>query len=120
MGTTMKAFVMQDIGRVGFMEKPIPNEVGPNGAIIKTTRALVCTSDVHTVKGAIGNRKNLTLGHETGVVRLALFESGYARTPAGRNRSIDRGLPRQLSSGLQSYRGHRQRSESGAADETIR
>ncbi len=64
MGTTMKAFVMEGIGKVGFMEKPIPSEVGPNDAIIKTTRALVCTSDVHTVKGAIGNRENLTLGHE--------------------------------------------------------
>ncbi|MDO9116542.1 MAG: NAD(P)-dependent alcohol dehydrogenase [Nitrospira sp.] len=69
MGTTMKAFVMQAIGKVGFTEKPIPNEVGPNDAIIKTTRALVCTSDVHTVKGAIGTRENLTLGHEAvGVV----------------------------------------------------
>lgn len=64
MGTTMTAFVMHGIGRVGFMEKPIPSEVGPNDAIIKTTRALVCTSDVHTVKGAIGTRENLTLGHE--------------------------------------------------------
>lgn len=69
MGTTMNAFVMHGIGRVGFMEKPIPSEVGPNDAIIKTTRALVCTSDVHTVKGAIGKRENLTLGHEAvGVV----------------------------------------------------
>ena len=64
MGTTRNAFVMQGIGKVGFMEKPSPNEVGPNDAIIKTTRALVCTSEVHTVKGAVGNRENLTLGHE--------------------------------------------------------
>jgi isopropanol dehydrogenase (NADP+) len=36
---------------------------------VKTTRALVCTSDTHTVKGAIGERKDLTLGHEAvGVV----------------------------------------------------
>lgn len=41
MGTTMNAFVMQGIGKVGFMEKSIPSEVGPNDAIIKTTRALV-------------------------------------------------------------------------------
>jgi threonine dehydrogenase-like Zn-dependent dehydrogenase len=60
----MSAFVMHGIGKVGFMEKPIPDDPGPNGAIIKTTRALVCTSDVHTVKGAIGDRKDLTLGHE--------------------------------------------------------
>ncbi len=68
MDKTMKAFVMQGIGKVGFMEKPIP-EPGPTDAIVKTTRALVCTSDVHTLKGAIGDRKELTLGHEAvGVV----------------------------------------------------
>lgn len=59
----MKAFVMQGIGQVGFTEKPVP-EPGPNDAIIKTTRALVCTSDTHTVGGGIGPRENLTLGHE--------------------------------------------------------
>ena len=60
----MKTFVMKSIGEVGFMDKPIPTDPGPNDAIIKTTRALVCTSDTHTVAGAIGERQNLTLGHE--------------------------------------------------------
>ncbi len=60
---TMKAFVMKKIGEVGIAEKPIP-EPGPNGAVIRTTAALICTSDTHTVKGAIGERENLTLGHE--------------------------------------------------------
>lgn len=59
----MKAFVMKSIGEVGFMEKPIPSP-GPNDAIVKTTKALICTSDSHTVGGAIGPRENLTLGHE--------------------------------------------------------
>lgn len=59
----MRAFVMREIGQVGFIEKPIP-EPGPNDAIIRTTRALICTSDSHTVQGAIGPRENLTLGHE--------------------------------------------------------
>ena len=43
-GTSMKAFVMKAIGQVGFMEKPIPHP-GPNDAIVKTTKALTCTSD---------------------------------------------------------------------------
>ena len=60
----MLAFVMHKIGSVGFMEKPVARDPGPNGAIIKTTRALICTSDAHTVGGAIGERKDLTLGHE--------------------------------------------------------
>ena len=59
----MTAFVMKGIGKVDFMEKPIPDP-GPNDAVVKTTKALVCTSDVHTLKGALGNRTNLTLGHE--------------------------------------------------------
>jgi threonine dehydrogenase-like Zn-dependent dehydrogenase len=64
MARMMKAFVMKKIGEVGVMEKPIP-EPGPNDAIVKTTAALVCTSDTHTVAGAIGERKDMTLGHES-------------------------------------------------------
>ncbi len=64
MSKKMKTFVMKKIGEVGIMEKDIPRDPGPNGAIIKSTKALVCTSDTHTVKGAIGERENITLGHE--------------------------------------------------------
>jgi threonine dehydrogenase-like Zn-dependent dehydrogenase len=59
----MKTFVMKGIGQVGFAEKPLPRP-GSLDAIVKTTVALICTSDAHTVKGAIGPRENLTLGHE--------------------------------------------------------
>ena len=31
--TTMGAFVMHGIGKVGFMEKPVPKDPGPAGAI---------------------------------------------------------------------------------------
>lgn len=77
----MKAFVMRSLDIVGFMEKPIPTP-GPNDAVVKTTRALICTSDSHTVHGAIGPRENLTLGHEAvGVVHavgsnVQLFKPG--------------------------------------------
>ncbi|RJP16218.1 MAG: NAD(P)-dependent alcohol dehydrogenase [Candidatus Abyssobacteria bacterium SURF_5] len=60
----MRAFVMKGIGEVGIVEKPIPEDPGPNGAIIRTTRALICTSDAHTVLGGIAERRDLTLGHE--------------------------------------------------------
>ncbi|MBI3014603.1 MAG: alcohol dehydrogenase catalytic domain-containing protein [Candidatus Tectomicrobia bacterium] len=59
----MKAFVVRRIGEVGRMEKPVP-EPGLNDGIVKTTAALLCTSDVHTVAGAIGERTDLTLGYE--------------------------------------------------------
>ncbi len=60
---TMKTFVMRELDHVGIVDKPIP-EPGPNDAVVKTTRALICTSDSHTIHGAIGPRHNLTLGHE--------------------------------------------------------
>ncbi len=64
----MQAFVMNGIGETGMSEKDRP-QPGPNDAILKPTVALICTSDVHTVHGAIGERENLTLGHEAvGVV----------------------------------------------------
>jgi threonine dehydrogenase-like Zn-dependent dehydrogenase len=77
----MRAFVMKSLGSVGFMDKPVPTP-GPDDAIVKTTRALICTSDSHTVRGAVGPRENLTLGHEAvGVVyqvgsNVKLFRPG--------------------------------------------
>jgi threonine dehydrogenase-like Zn-dependent dehydrogenase len=59
---------MEGVGAVGYAEKPEPTP-GPGDATIRPTVGLVCTSDVHTVHGAIGERSNLTLGHEVvGVV----------------------------------------------------
>lgn len=77
----MKAFVMNRIGQVGIIEKDRP-ACGPNDALLRPTRGLVCTSDVHTVHGAIGEREDLTLGHEVvGVVdevgdQVTRFEKG--------------------------------------------
>jgi len=77
----MKAFVMNGIGETGFAEKDRP-EPGALDAVIRPTTGLVCTSDVHTVHGAIGERENLPLGHEVvGVVdevgaEVADFEPG--------------------------------------------
>lgn len=64
MAKTMRAFVMKGLNEFGFVEKTLIEDPGPNGAIVTTTRALICTSDCHTVHGAIGERHNLTLGHE--------------------------------------------------------
>jgi threonine dehydrogenase-like Zn-dependent dehydrogenase len=63
MSKTMKAFVMKGINEVGIVERPIP-EPGPNDAIIRTTLAMVCTSDVHTVAGGLGEFRDRVLGHE--------------------------------------------------------
>lgn len=60
----MKGFAMLEIGKVGWIEKDIP-ECGPNDAIIKPICVAPCTSDIHTAwKGAIGQRHNMILGHE--------------------------------------------------------
>ncbi len=74
----MRAFVMEGIGRVAVKDKPVP-EPGPNDAVVRTTSALICTSDCHTVRGAIGDRHDLTLGHESvGVIhRLGSAVTGF-------------------------------------------
>ena len=79
----MKAFVMRSLGQVGFADKPIPTP-GPNDAIVKTTRALICTSDSHTVRGAIGPREDLTLGHEAVGVVYAVGSAVTRFTPGDR------------------------------------
>lgn len=111
MSKTMKAFVMKEIGKVGIVDKPVPDDPGPNHAIIRTTAALVCTSDVHTVKGAIGEKFNLTLGHEAcGVVHkvgngVTLFKPGdritvNAITPCYKCHNCQRGFPSQCGAAL--------------------
>jgi alcohol dehydrogenase len=60
----MKAFAMLGIGKVGWIEKDRP-VCGPMDAIVRPLAVAPCTSDVHTVwEGAIGERKDMILGHE--------------------------------------------------------
>ena len=60
----MKGFAMLKIGATGWVEKDIP-KCGPLDAICKPIALAPCTSDIHTVwAGAIGDRKDMILGHE--------------------------------------------------------
>jgi threonine dehydrogenase-like Zn-dependent dehydrogenase len=106
----MDAFVMERLGEVGFAEKDKPT-AGPGDAIVRPTKGLVCTSDVHTVHGAIGERENLTLGHEVvGIVDevgpgVAEFESGDrvavgAITPDWGSAAAQDGAPSQSGEAL--------------------
>ena len=60
----MRGLAMKKIGEIGWVEKEKPY-CGPNDALIKPLALSPCTSDVHTVwEGAIGERKDMILGHE--------------------------------------------------------
>ncbi|MDR2826122.1 MAG: NAD(P)-dependent alcohol dehydrogenase [Deltaproteobacteria bacterium] len=60
----MKGFAMLEIGKIGWINKDKP-KCGPLDAIVRPLALAPCTSDVHTVwEGAVGDRKNLILGHE--------------------------------------------------------
>lgn len=60
----MKGFAMKKIGEIGWIEKEEPF-CGPMDALVKPLALSPCTSDVHTVwEGAIGDRKDMILGHE--------------------------------------------------------
>jgi isopropanol dehydrogenase (NADP+) len=106
----MKSFAMLQLGETGFIEKPVP-QVGANDAIVKTTHALICTSDSHTVRGAIGPREGLTLGHEAvGIVHavgseVRRFKPGDrvvvgAITPDWGSEEAQNGFPSQSSGAL--------------------
>ncbi len=53
MTDTMRAFVIKKVGETGMVDKPVPDP-GPEEAVVRTTAALICTSDVHTVKVDLG------------------------------------------------------------------
>ena len=107
---TMKAFAMRRVGEVGIIDKPRP-QAGPNDALVRTTAALICTSDVHTVGGAIGDRTDMTLGHEA-VGRIEALGSAVrgfrlgqrvlvgAITPCWRCENCQRGFPSQCGDAL--------------------
>ena len=100
----MKAFAMLKIGEVGFIEIPEPKGY-PMGALISPIALAPCTSDIHTVySGAIGERENLILGHESvGIVEevgelVRDFKPGdrvvvSAITPDWGSREAQQGFP---------------------------
>ncbi len=107
----MRAFAMLKIGQTGWIQKERP-ACGPLDAIIKPLALAPCTSDIHTVyEGALGDRQNLTLGHEAvGVVdevgsEVKDFKAGDrvivpAITPNWRTHAIEEGVPPQHSEGM--------------------
>ncbi|MFW6205132.1 MAG: NAD(P)-dependent alcohol dehydrogenase [Actinomycetota bacterium] len=110
----MRAFVMKDVGDVGIVDKPVPVP-GPDEAVVRTTAALVCTSDVHTVRGAIAVPAGRTLGHESvGVVHslgsaVTGFQEGErvgvnAVTPCWRCSYCQRGFSSQCGGMLGGYK----------------
>ena len=120
----MRAFVMRRIGEVAMMDKPVPRP-GPNEALIRTTAALICTSDTHTVGGGIGPRDNLTLGHEAvGVIEeLGSAVEGFtigrrvvvnAVTPDWYCPNCQRGYPSQCGGMLGGWRSANTRDGSMA------
>jgi threonine dehydrogenase-like Zn-dependent dehydrogenase len=114
MSDTMKAFVMEAVGKVAVVDKPVP-EPGPDEAIVRTTHALVCTSDIHTVRGALPIPLGRTLGHESVGTVWALgsnvegFRTGErvavnAITPCWRCEYCQRGFPSQCGGMLGGYK----------------
>ncbi|MEV7136533.1 NAD(P)-dependent alcohol dehydrogenase [Arthrobacter sp. NPDC093128] len=111
---TMKALVMPEVGKIAIREKNIP-EPGPDDVLVKTTAALVCTSDIHTVNGGLPVADGVTLGHEAAGVVAAVganvtgFREGDrvlapAVTPCWECRYCQGGYPSQCGGMLGGYR----------------
>lgn len=115
----MKALAFLAKNKVGMVDKPVP-EPGPLEAVIRTTAALVCSSDVHTVHGVFPLPEGRVLGHESvGVVHavgsaVGGFRKGdrvtvNAVTPCGRCDACQRGVPSQCGGLLGGYKFTAQR-----------
>ena len=69
MNGTMKVAVMEGIGKMGYIERPIP-EVKPDEVLVKLEYVGICGSDMHYYEtGAIGSyvvEPPFVLGHEPG------------------------------------------------------
>jgi threonine dehydrogenase-like Zn-dependent dehydrogenase len=114
MSTTMRALAFLGGSRAGIIEKPVP-EPGPTEAVVRTTAALICTSDVHTVHGGIPIPEGRTLGHESvGVIhRLGSAVTGFevgqrvavgAATPCFQCGPCQRGFSSQCQGLLGAYK----------------
>lgn len=114
MAKTMKALVMRGLHDVAVMERPIP-VAGPNDAIVRTTVAMVCTSDCHTIEGGLGELKDRVLGHEAvGVIHeLGSAVTGFrvgqrvavnAITPCYKCENCQRGFTSQCQVMLGGYK----------------
>lgn len=100
----MKGFAMLGIGKVGWIDINKP-KAGSLDAIVRPIAVAPCTSDVHTVwEGALGDRKNMILGHEAvGVIEevgseVKDFKPGDkvivpAITPDWRSIEVQDGMP---------------------------
>jgi threonine dehydrogenase-like Zn-dependent dehydrogenase len=114
MAESMRAFVIKQVDETGVVEKPVP-EPGPEDAVVRSTAALICTSDVHTVRGALPVEPGRTLGHESvGVIHsLGSAVSGFtegqrvtvcAVTPCYRCSYCQRGFTSQCGGALGGYK----------------
>jgi threonine dehydrogenase-like Zn-dependent dehydrogenase len=113
-GIAMRGLAFLGVGKVGVIEKPIP-EPGPNDVVIHTTASLVCTSDVHTVRGVVPLPEGRLLGHESvGIVysvgaQVTRCTEGdrvavCAITPCGRCDYCQRGYSSQCGGMLGGYK----------------
>lgn len=110
----MKGLAFLAKNKVAVIDKPTP-ECGPDDAVIRTTASLICTSDVHNVRGVLPLPENRFLGHESvGVVErvganVQRFKVGdrvavNAVTPCGRCDACQRGQSAQCGGMLGGYK----------------
>ena len=62
---TMKALVWKEKGKVELCDRPMPKIVDSRDAIVRVTRASICSSDLHIIHGTVPRAKEgVVLGHE--------------------------------------------------------
>lgn len=61
----MKAYILEEKGKAGFKDIPLP-EIKPYDALVRTTAVATCTTDIHLIKTAAWqNAIGKVIGHES-------------------------------------------------------
>jgi threonine dehydrogenase-like Zn-dependent dehydrogenase len=80
----MRAVVFEGIGSVAVTELPDPKLEGPDDAIVRITRAGICGSDLHLLRGKAPMEPGEQLGHEACGVVEAVGEGVTGISPGDR------------------------------------
>lgn len=64
-GTSMKALVYKQVGKVELQQRPMPRTVAPTDAVVRLTKTTICGTDLHIRKGDVATcAPGRILGHE--------------------------------------------------------
>src|SRR2546421_4120919 len=75
----MRAVTFQEPGRIALEERPEPEPIAPDDAVVRVEASGICGSDLHIYHGRVQIEPGFTIGHEyVGTVAAAGDQANFA------------------------------------------